>query len=127
MSLVPLAEHVFVYGTLLRGNTNEGLLKGGRLIGRGTVHGLALFDVHPSYPGAVKAADKKVRGEVFAVDAALLAKLDRLEHNGVLYRREIMPVLLEESGKIVEAWVYLWLGDVRPQEEVPLHRQPWKG
>jgi len=125
--LVPLTENVFVYGTLLRGNINEGLLKEGRLVGRGIVHGLALFDVNPSYPGAVKAFGKKVRGEVFAVDAAMLAKLDRLEHNGLLYRREIMPVLLEGSGKKVEAWVYLWLGEVDPQGEVPLHRQPWQG
>ncbi len=124
--MVPLAEHVFVYGTLLRGNANEGLLKEGRLIDRGIVHGLALFNVHPSYPGAVKTADKKVRGEIFAVDAALLARLDYLERNGVLYRREKMPVLLEGSGKKVEAWVYLWLGEVDPQEELPLHRQPWE-
>lgn len=67
-----------------------------------------------------------VRGEVYAVDASTLQNLDELEDNGRLYRRELLPVVLEERGETLRAWVYLWLRGVRPEKAVPPERQPWR-
>ncbi len=124
---INVTDKVFVYGTLQQENTNYSLLQESTCLGRGTLHDLALYDVNPWYPGAVRCPGKKVLGEVYEVSPAVLSQLDLLENNGVLYQREMMPVVLEPSGEKVEAWVYLWLGNVTEKKEVPLHRQPWKG
>jgi gamma-glutamylcyclotransferase (GGCT)/AIG2-like uncharacterized protein YtfP len=116
---------VFVYGTLMRGRGNHGFLHGARFLGAGRVEGLALYDVTPYYPGAVREEGGAVLGEVYEVDEEMLADLDRLEGNGILYRRERFPVALE-TGETVEAWVYLWLRGVHPKTRVPLQRQPWR-
>jgi gamma-glutamylcyclotransferase (GGCT)/AIG2-like uncharacterized protein YtfP len=52
--------------------------------------------------------------------------LDELEDNGRLYRRELLPVVLEETGETLTAWMYLWLRGVRPEKAVPPERQPWR-
>ena len=121
-----MSAKVFVYGTLMRGRSNHRLLRNMRFRGRAVVHGLGLYAVTPHYPGAVREPGSAVRGEIYEVDKPTLRALDRLEDNGQLYRREIFPAVLEETGEIVEAWVYLWLPPVRPETAVPWHAQPWR-
>jgi glycosyltransferase involved in cell wall biosynthesis/gamma-glutamylcyclotransferase (GGCT)/AIG2-like uncharacterized protein YtfP len=115
-----------VYGTLMRGRSNHRFLSKARFLGPALVHEAGLFAVTPHYPGVVREPGKTVRGEVYEVDGPTLAALDRLEGAGELYRRELFPAVLEETGETVSAWVYLWLGPVPPGSEVPLERQPWR-
>lgn len=117
---------VFVYGTLMRDRSNHGLLRGRRFLGRAVACGVGLYAVTPRFPGAVREPGSIVRGEVYAVDPSILRDLDELEDNGRLYRRELLPVVLEETGETLTAWVYLWLRGVRPEKAVPPERQPWR-
>jgi len=120
-----VSSPVFVYGTLMRGRSNHRFLREARFLGPALVHGAGMYAVTPHYPGMVREPGKAVRGEVYEVDDPTLAALDRLEGAGDLYRRELFPAVLEETGETVPAWVYLWLGPVPPGSEVPPERQPW--
>jgi len=72
---------VFVYGTLLRGEANHGLLRTARTVDdRASVRGV-LYDTGDGYPALAldEASDRPVAGEVYEVDAPTLAALDELE------------------------------------------------
>lgn len=86
-------HRVFVYGTLLRGERNATLLRTSRFLGEtATAKGFRLFDLG-SYPAMAKAESGTVIGELFEVDDATLAGLDRLEdHPNVYWRTEIQLV-----------------------------------
>lgn len=79
--------NVFVYGSLLSSEANHGVLRGARALGATTtVAAFTLFDLGP-YPALVAGGDTAVEGELYVVDAALLARLDRFEDHPNLYRR----------------------------------------
>lgn len=75
----PPVTHVFVYGTLRRGDDNDitRLLPAPRLVGHahvaGTLHHLG------AYPGIVLGGPGRVLGEVYAITPALEATLDEIE------------------------------------------------
>ncbi len=95
-------HRVFVYGTLKRGEANHHWLAGGRFGGRRRLRGVRLHDLGP-YPMAVPAEDAAlIHGELYAVDPAGLAALDRLEDVPVEYERHCL-LLTDDT----EAWVYL--------------------
>lgn len=100
-------HRVFVYGTLKRGLRNAHLLSGSRFVSAAEVPGFALYDLG-DYPGIVPTgtSDDKVPGEIFEVTAETLAKLDRLEDEGTLYRRECLRI-----GN-VDTFIYVYLPDV---------------
>ena len=78
---------MFVYGTLLVGEYNHRHLTGARLVGEAkTKPAFWLHDLGP-FPGLVAGGKHAVLGEVYAVDEATLAALDRLEDHPRLYRR----------------------------------------
>lgn len=104
MSHTPL-ERVFVYGTLKRGFCNHALLARARFVDTAvTVERFGLYlgpDVYA--PGQVdipflyRIAEPledavSVHGEVWAVDAATLKRLDHLEGHPDWYRRETILV-----------------------------------
>jgi gamma-glutamylcyclotransferase (GGCT)/AIG2-like uncharacterized protein YtfP len=101
---------IFVYGTLKRGGSNHAYLAGQLFLGAArTTPGFQLYDLD-GYPGMI--ADEKhdregTTGEVWAVDANTLEKLDRLEGLAEgLYRREIVPLLPPFADREVEAYLY---------------------
>lgn len=110
----------------MRGRSNHRFLRKARFLGSALVYEAGLFAVTPHYPGVVREPGKTVRGEVYELDGPALAALDRLEDASKLYRRELFPAVLEETGETVTAWVYLWLGPVPPGSDVPQERQPWR-
>lgn len=95
-------HQVFVYGTLKRGEANHHWLAEARFGGRRRLEGVRLHDLGP-YPMAVPAEDAGiVHGELYTVDAAGLAGLDRLEDVPDEYERRRLRLC--DGG---EAWVYM--------------------
>ena len=93
---------VFVYGTLLAGESNHSLLAHARLVTKTrtqpvfSLHDLGLF------PGLVPGGRHAVPGEVYEVDEVTLAVLDRLESHPDFYRRTSIVL---ENGATVEAYL----------------------
>ncbi len=102
-----MSQLLFVYGTLQRGAKNHRHLAGQRFIATArTTPGFELRDMG-GYPGIVADSDRPegVTGEVWAVDAAALRRLDRFE--GVdqgLYRRAPITLADDFAGQQVEAY-----------------------
>lgn len=99
---------VFVYGTLLTGYCNHGLVRDlVESVDQGTVSGFRLYDVG-AFPGARPAERYGVRGELLtlAEPEEALRRLDALEGVPRLYTRERVTVALD-SGESVQAWMYV--------------------
>lgn len=103
-------NRIFVYGSLKRGGSNHALLQGQSFLGTArTAAGFRLFDLG-DYPGMVAwpGDTTGVEGEVWAVDAAGLARLDQLEGTAEgLYRRAPVALLAPFAGQTVETYFYL--------------------
>jgi len=63
-------------------------------------------------------------GEVYSVDGEVLANLDELEDEGVLYNRVIEKIYLENTKEVIKAYVYVWRLSVEGKEKVK--EMPWK-
>lgn len=96
---------VFVYGTLKRGHGNHRQLEDATFLGEATtveryalhVDGLPMVDRNnPVSP---------IHGELYLVDRATFADLDRLEGHPIFYRRQLTRVALVE-GPERAAWMY---------------------
>ena len=84
-------EWLFVYGTLKRGQRNHALLLGAPFGGEARIDGMRLYDLGP-FPMAIAEAGFHIEGELFGVDARLLAELDRFERSPRLYERILCPI-----------------------------------
>lgn len=100
--------HVFVYGTLRRGGSNDinRLAPPPRWVGRAAVPG-TLYDLG-AYPGALLGGTGWVHGEVYAVQPALIAVLDEIEEvypqQSDEYRRRHVAVQID--GRTLQCLVY---------------------
>ena len=103
---------VFVYGTLRAGGALHAHMKGADLVcSAGGVRGFAMFDLG-FYPAVepMQTPHAVVVGEVYEVDAALLAHLDRVEGVPSLYRRTLVDVVVgggSDGDDTVEAFIYV--------------------
>ena len=96
---------VFVYGTLLRGEPNHGLLRRARLWGIGITHPVHRLVDLGGYPALVRGGDTSVRGEVFQVDDETLRRMDQLEGHPEYYVRapiELLDGLVAETYFLAE-------------------------
>jgi len=99
----PETTRVFVYGSLLSGEHNHGLLAAARCSGPAcTVEAFAMHDLG-GFPCIVPGGGEPVRGEVYEVDAATLARLDALEDVPRWYRRELVRLA---DGTLAHAYLY---------------------
>ena len=95
------ADHVFVYGTLRRGQANDitRLVPAPRFIAPATVSG-TLYDLG-AYPGLVLGQGGPVQGEVYAITPALERQLDEIEEiypqRRDEYRKRRINVVLPEG------------------------------
>lgn len=93
---------VFVYGTLLRGESNERFLRSARLVGAArTRPAFTLYDLG-AFPGLVEGGSVAVTGEVYEVSEETLAALDRLEGHPTFYRRTAITL---DGGALASAYL----------------------
>jgi gamma-glutamylaminecyclotransferase len=107
--LNPASKLLFVYGTLKRGGSNHHFLAGQEFVGEArTAPGFRLYDLG-GYPGMVAKPDDRdgVMGEVWAVDAAALLRLDGLEGlDQGIYRRAVVPLAPPFAEQPIETYLY---------------------
>lgn len=95
---------VFVYGTLLRGERNHGILGTATFVCEGrTLRGFSLRDLG-TYPALVRddAGEGCVHGEVYLIDELTLAALDALEGHPDHYRRTFIML---QDGMSAQAYL----------------------
>ena len=95
---------VFVYGTLKRGHWNNGRLHGADFVGETMVPAHKLL--YAGFPVMTPTYDEKdaVQGEIWDIhdDQQILAGLDRLEGEGIMYDR---TCLHDANGMEVFAYI----------------------
>ena len=103
---------VFAYGTLRAGESNAHFLAQATKLGAYRLPaGYLLYDLG-AYPAAIEDADGTgLTGEVYAIDDAQLAALDRLEE----YPEEYDRVLIETPWG--EAWLYVYNAELDEAQE----------
>ncbi|HEY8529796.1 MAG TPA: gamma-glutamylcyclotransferase [Paenibacillaceae bacterium] len=122
-----MALCVFVYGTLRRHESNHGLMRGAKRIS-GQAHIFArLWDTGLGYPVAVPHPEDRVYGELYEVDADILAELDELEGytgpEGPNEYDRVTCAVYTEGGRR-EAYVYVVYEP--PEDGVRLVSGDWK-
>ena len=95
---------IFVYGTLMRGESNHSLLNEeySEYIGSAiTARGFELYDLG-GFPGMVIGGNGEVIGEVYDICAFTRSRLDQLEGHPQFYKRHIIKL---QGGEAVEAYI----------------------
>lgn len=95
---------VFVYGSLRRGQGNHGLLHRAHFVRETHLRGAFEMVSLGSFPGVFRQpeADRRLAGELYAVDEHTLALLDRLEGHPRFYERQPVELACRQV-----AWVYI--------------------
>lgn len=83
---------VFVYGTLLRGESNHDLLKNAEFVGEAQTSPEYDLVNLGAFPGMVAGGETGIKGEIFSVNDVTLKALDRLEGHPVFYRRTMLKL-----------------------------------
>lgn len=116
-----MAEHLFVYGTLRKGQSGERareLEAHCRWLGAAEMPG-RLYAVAPTYPGMVTTQDPEdvVKGELYELDhpERRLKHID--EYEGLEYSRQRGEAYLPD-GTPIECWVYVWTGEVEEETHI---------
>lgn len=110
------SRKVFVYGTLMRGETNHGRLEGSAFIGPGIVEGYDMYDVG-WYP-AIVSGNNLIVGELYEVPLTRMPDIDSLECEGSLYEKKCERVVCP-NGKATFALIYVYLRDCTGLERIP--------
>jgi gamma-glutamylcyclotransferase (GGCT)/AIG2-like uncharacterized protein YtfP len=117
--------NVFVYGTLMRGNSNYyHYLADCEFIGEADLKDYSLFNLG-WYPGIKREKNSIVKGEVFKIDQQIKSRLDILEGEGDLYLVNKVDVAINNIGKCA-ALVYVYNNEVDESSRIPIEKQPWR-
>ena len=93
---------LFVYGTLLSGETSHALLDGAVALGPArTVAAFDLFELGP-YPGLVAGGTTAIAGEVYELTVTHLAAIDVHEEVPRLFKRVMIEL---EDGRRADTYV----------------------
>lgn len=93
-------NRVFVYGSLMKGFGNHGLVEGSEFIGPAKTHPEFTMISYGFFPACLTEGDTAISGEVYDVTDGVLARLDRLEGHPTWYRR------IRCNTDKGEAWMY---------------------
>lgn len=128
-------HHVFVYGTLKRGQANAHVLDAhvldaARHVADAVVVGpWELMDLGV-FPAVVRltGARNTIRGELYEINDATLFRLDALEGCPRMYQRVTVPVCDAATGKrITVAWMYVLKRANLPSMAKRVTTGEWKG
>jgi gamma-glutamylcyclotransferase (GGCT)/AIG2-like uncharacterized protein YtfP len=97
--------HLFVYGTLRKGERSEHLLGDSEWIGPAEVGGI-LYDIDGAHPALVLYGTTPVKGEVWKCPSALLQKLDEYEELSTGLMRRV-GVTAHAGCQAIPCWVYV--------------------
>ncbi len=113
-------RHVFVYGTLRRGEDNDitRLQPAPRFVGRAQIRG-TLYHLG-RYPGVVLGGEAWVQGEVYAISSELEQKLDEIESlypekTDEYFKREITVQPASEPGHGQSAAIACIVYEINPR------------
>lgn len=97
---------VLVYGTLRQGGYNHSLMGEAEFLASLKLSGFTMVSLG-SYPAVYldAQAEEAIYAELYTVDAATFARLDRLEGYPEFYNRSQVEVSLV-NGQQVNAWIY---------------------
>lgn len=98
--------YVLVYGTLRQGGYNHSLMGEAELLTSLKLAGFKMVSLG-SYPAIYmdSQAEELIHAELYAVDATIFARLDRLEGYPEFYNRSQVEVSLT-NGQPINAWIY---------------------
>ena len=109
-------RNVFVYGTLMKGETNHRYLENSRCLATTLIEGYDMYNV--GWFPAIKAGDGMIIGELYRVSTDDIPAIDALEGEGSLYAKRC-ETLRDAEGRKTFAFVYVYLGDVSDLERIP--------
>ena len=116
---------VFVYGTLMKGNSNyQDFLSEAKFVGKVIAEGFALYDLG-CYPGIIPSEIDKVKGQLYTIDNNTLIKLDELEEEGSLYLRKSINVV-NDNKEVQKAYTYIYNQNISRKIKVSYEEQPWE-
>jgi len=101
---------IFVYGTLKRGHSNHGYLRGQTFVDLAMTQPRYRLHDLGGYPGMVldTSHGTSIHGEVWDIDDACLKQLDELEGTEIgEYVREFIPLLPPFQDQLVQGYRYL--------------------
>ena len=98
---------VFVYGTLMKGETNHHFLQNSTFLDKTVIEGYDMYNVG-WYPAIIDGEGLAI-GEVYSVPVEDMASIDSLEGEGSLYIKKCERINL--NGKTNFAFIYVYLGD----------------
>ena len=110
---------LFVYGTLMSGQSAHEILNESTYRGKYVLKDYAMFDLG-SFPAIKSKTGETVIGEVYVISKDLIPDLDRYEGEGSLYSRQQVEVTSDKEKITVYAYVYL--GSV---ESAPTKHEMW--
>ena len=106
---------VFVYGTLMKGETNHGFLRHSTFLGNAAIEGYEMDNVG-LFP-AIIPGDGLAIGEVYSVPVEDIPSIDSLEGEGSLYEKKCERIIL--NGEATFAFLYVYLSDCSDLERIP--------
>ena len=112
-SVKPNETLLFVYGSLMNGQSAHELIKDGIYRGKYTLKDYAMFDLG-TYPGIKERSGETVVGEVYVIDKNLIPELDRYEGEGSLFVRKQLEVVSDKEKITANAYIYLGSVDHKP-------------
>ena len=113
---------VFVYGTLMKGESNHGYLENSTLVSKATIRGYEMYDVG-FYPAIIH-GDSLIVGELYTVPLEDVPSIDMLEGEGSLYGKRCETVT-DSDGNESLAFVYVYLGEVSGLEKIPAWKEEY--
>lgn len=109
-------RNVFVYGTLMKGETNHHYLENSTFLSMAAIEGYDMYDVG-WYPAIID-GDSLIIGELYQVPTNNMQSIDMLEGEGSLYIKRCETVT-DSNGKSSFAFIYIYNRDCSDLERIP--------
>ena len=110
---------VFVYGTLMKGETNHDFLQNATFLDKTVIEGYDMYNVG-WYPAIIDGEGLAI-GEVYSVPVEDMTSIDSLEGEGSLYEKRCVRITV--NGVLDFAFVYVYLGDCSELVKIPSWRE----